>query len=145
MYGSIPGWMAYNTERGLDTGEILDPESLPVLVRASDYIRFHYVVNFMAGYDDTLPEVEMATYEAANIEKETPGFFNGVYTPSQAKVLVNIESIRWERIPDSREVGLDHNKMVPVSLKIDMMLRRFMRSNSRVGLVSLGRVSERDL
>lgn len=137
MYGTLAGWQSYVLARGI-TGQLIDDDSLPALVRASDYIKYHYVVNFIVGYDDTLPEVEMATYEAACIENLEPNFFSRKFTPSDAKVLMQVDSLRWEKVTRSRMDDLDNSPMVPVSTKVEMYLRRFMRTKSNVGLLSVG-------
>jgi len=141
MYGSLSGWQDYVDARGITGQTITDPGSLPVLVRASDYIKYHYVVNFMSRYDDTVPEVELATYEAACLENITPGFFDRTFSPGEAKMLVAVDSIRWEKITASRQEDLDNNVMVPISTKIDMYLRRYMRLQGSCGLRSIGSVS----
>jgi len=141
MYGSLSGWQAYVEARDIANQSISDPGSIPVLVRASDYIKYHYVVNFMPQYDDTVPEVELATYEAACIENTKPGFFERTYSPGEAKMLVAVDSIRWEKVTASRQEDLDNNVMVPISTKIDMYLRRYMRLKGSCGLRSIGSVS----
>lgn len=141
MYGTLARWQAYVSARGIEGQTITDPDSLPVLVRASDYIKYHYVVNFMSGYDETVPEVELATYEAACLENTAPGFFERQITPAEAKVLVAIDSVRWEKMAASRQETLDHNTLVPVSTKIDMYLRRYMKLRSTLGLRSVGSVA----
>jgi len=140
MYGSLSGWQQYVAARGITGQPITDPGSLPVLVRASDYIKYHYVVNFMSQYDDTVPEVELAAYEAACLENTTPGFFERTLSPGEAKMLVAVDSIRWEKVTASRQEDLDNNVMVPISTKIDMYLRQYMRLRGSSGLRSIGPV-----
>lgn len=139
MYGSIAGWRAYNNERGI-TEPVVEESSLPALVRASDYIKYHYVANFRSGYDENVPEVELAAYEAANIEAVTPNFFTKTYEPAKAKVLLAVESLRWEKVAQGRTNELDQNHMVPISTKIETYLRRYMAFNHLTGLRSIGTV-----
>lgn len=137
MYGSIQGWADYVAQRGIVGQDITDANT-PALVRASDYIKYHYVANFKRGYDETLPEVELATYEAACIENATPAFFERTLNPSEAKVLVAVDSIRWEKVASSRLDSPDNSQLVPISTKIDMYLRPYMRFKSSAGMFSVG-------
>lgn len=96
MYGSVADWRAYALARGNNAPTAASDEVAgAALLRASDHIQYLYVANLLPGYDDTLSVVEPATYEAANIELTTPGFFSKTYTPSEQKVLTGVGSIRW--------------------------------------------------
>jgi hypothetical protein len=68
-YGDLAGAKAYWAARGVDTpGE--DAAILAALQRGSDYIRFHYVAEFVTpAPDDVIAE---AAYEAAKAEIDTP-------------------------------------------------------------------------
>lgn len=136
MYGSIEGWQEYVASRGI-TGQTIDETSLPALVRASDYVKYHYVVNFRSPYGEDVPEVELATYEIACIENTTPGFFSTTFIPSEAVTLVNVDSIRWERTYKKDEAP-DHSSLVPISTKADNYLRPYMRMKSNAGIFSVG-------
>ena len=96
MYGSLEAWRAYAAERGDNAPtEAQDAVATAALVRASDYIQFRYVVNLAAGYDETLPIVEQATYVAALLELAMPGFFSKTYTEAEQKVLTEVKGIKW--------------------------------------------------
>tara|TARA_B100001179_G_scaffold223739_1_gene201633 strand:- start:1876 stop:2298 length:423 start_codon:yes stop_codon:yes gene_type:complete len=137
MYGTIDGWANYVEERGI-TDQDITSANLPALVRASDYIKYHYVANFRRGFDENVPEVELATYEAACLENTTNGFFERTLNPSEAKVLIAVDSIRWEKVSANRLDTPDNSQLVPISTKIEMYLRPYMRFNSSVGLMSVG-------
>lgn len=138
MYGTVAGWQTYVTERGITGQTITDPASLPALVRASDYIKYHYVANFMSKYSDAEPEVILATYEAACFENTKPGFFQRTVTPSRASALVATKNIRWERLSPSQIEPLDNSQLVPINTKVEMFLRPFMRMRHMSGMFSVG-------
>lgn len=140
MYGTFDGWLEYGVARGLVVDGIAegDPNSVAALNRASDYIKYHYVANFRSKFNDTLPEVELATYEAATIEFNDPHFFERRLTPSDAKVLVAVESIRWEKISANRTDQLDQSALMPVSIKIENYLRPYMRFRNSTVLRTIG-------
>lgn len=138
MIGTITEWRAYATARGVtEPSAASDADATAALVRGSDYVIYHYVANFIPGYDETVPEVELATYEAASIELATPGFFSTVYTPDQRKVLVGVDSIKWQ-VAEGGKGDLDREAAMPVSAKIDAMLRRYMQRNMRFGITAIG-------
>lgn len=103
MYGTIAGWRAYSTARGDNAPTAAaDAAATAALVRASDYVRFRYVANLLAGYDATftptghdLPLIEEGAYIAASFELATPGFFSKTYTASEQKILTEVKGIRW--------------------------------------------------
>ena len=101
MFGTIADWRAYATARG-NTAPTAASDALATaaLVRASDHIQYAYVAQFLPGYDETAPEVEPATYEAANYELATPGFFAKVYTPGDRKVLTKVEFVKEAVSPE---------------------------------------------
>lgn len=92
------------------------------LVRASDHIRYRYVANLAAGYDDTLSVVDPATYEAANLELATPGFFAKTYTPDQQKFLTQVGNIKWTVVGD----GKSTYGAAPVSTLIEAMFEPYI-------------------
>lgn len=122
-YGSLSAWRAYAAERGN-----LAPTQAPgdvagaALVRASDHIRYRYVANLLPDYDDTLDVIEFATYEAANLELATPGFFAKTYTPAQQKVLTQAGSIKWTVVGNG---GATYGAQ-PVSTLIEAMLEPYV-------------------
>lgn len=91
-------------------------------MRASDHIRYSYVANLLCGYDDTLAVVEPATYEAANLELETPGFFTKTFTPDQQKVLTQAGGIKWTVVGDANRPGAS----APRSTLIDAMFAPYL-------------------
>ena len=96
MYGTIEDWRAYATARGNSSpSSATDADATAALVRASDYIKYRYVANLLPGYDETLEIVEYGTYEAANLELATPGFFTKTYTEAERKVLTEVKGIKW--------------------------------------------------
>lgn len=92
-YGTLTDWIAYAAARGQTVAD--DAASAAALVRGADHIKYRYVARLNAPYDDTLEVVEPATYEAAWLELQTPGFFSTSYTPAQQKVLTEVKGIKW--------------------------------------------------
>ena len=120
MTATVAGWISYAAARGDTVAD--DVDSAAALVRATDYVTFHYVSRFAAGYDLTSPNVDEAIYEAAKLELAKPGFFNKTFTPAEQKVLVQVDSIRRQPVGDmSGSVAA-----MPVSAKIEAMLRPYM-------------------
>lgn len=136
MYGTLTDWQAYALARGNTAptdAAAVDAEA--ALTRASDYVRFTYVEHFLEGYDDTLPVVAYATYEAANLELATPGFFTKTFTPDQQKILTQVDAIKWT--PTGSADGADGAR--PVSTMIDAMLSPYIASKGAgIGLLSVG-------
>lgn len=104
MYGTLAAWRAYALERGDNAPTAAsDADATAALVRASDYIRFRYVVNLLSSYDPltftppgyTLPLVTEAAYVIASIELATPGFFAKTYTQAESKVLTEVKGVKW--------------------------------------------------
>lgn len=96
MYGSLAAWRSYASARGNQSPtDASDADVSAALVRASDYIKYRYVVNLLSGYDETLDEVAFATYEAANLELGSVGFFAKTYTEAERKVLTEVKGIKW--------------------------------------------------
>ncbi|WP_099867225.1 hypothetical protein [Pararhizobium haloflavum] len=46
--------------------------------------------------------VEHAAYEAALIERRTPGFFSKTYTAAERKVLTQVKGIKWTVVGDAK-------------------------------------------
>lgn len=136
--GTLEEWRAYATARGNPApAEADDVPANAALVRATDYIRHHYVAQFLPGYDESLPIVESAVYEAANFELETPGFFSQTFTPAQQKVLTRAGDIQWTVSggTDSRDAWANAS---PTSTRIAAMLAPYMPGKYRVGLRAVG-------
>lgn len=133
IYGSIAAWRVYATERGNGApAEATDPVASAALQRASDYIFFHYEKKAIC----TIPAdvLEAAAYEAANLELTTPGLFRTSYTPAEAKVLTEVDGIKWTLIGD----GMTVSSMMPVSSIIEAMLDDYVARSVGVGLRALG-------
>ena len=65
-------------------------------------IRLRYVPLMLSGYGvdfiptgSDLPLVEEASYVAAGLELETPGFFSKTWTAAEQKVLTEVRGIKW--------------------------------------------------
>lgn len=129
MIGTIAAWRIWATARGDNAPTAADDTvATAALTRASDYIMFSYVGCFYAGYDETSPNVEEATYVAAGLELATPGFFSSTYTPSQQKVLTEVRGIKWTPVGDAS--GPD--SAAPVSSLINSMLKNYFPSEDLV-------------
>lgn len=132
MYGSLAEWRAYAAARGNDAPtDATDEVAGAALLRASDHIKYRYVANLLPAYDDTLEVVEPATYEAANLELATPGFFTKTYTPSQQKVLTQADDIKWTLVGGaSKTYGA-----TPTSTLIDAMFEPYTSDRDAAGFM----------
>lgn len=133
-YGTIADWRAYALERGNSKPtEASDEDAQAALTRATDYIQFKYVSCFFPSYDEENEKVrnlvERAAYVAASIELDNPNFFTKVFTPSEQKVLVGVDTIRWQVTGDAS----NPDNSVPVSTLIEAMLGCF-RGHAVTGL-----------
>ena len=118
-YGTIADWRTYAAERGNNAPTAAaDDVATQALIRASDYIRMHYVMRFGSQCSETDAAVVEATYIAASHELTTPGFFTTAITLSQAKVLTKVDAIQWT--PIKSDAGID--SMIPTSSAIDALL-----------------------
>lgn len=119
MTATVAGWIAYAAERGTVIED--DATSASALVRAQDYITYHYVNRFAAvSVDETI--LDNSVYEAANLELSTPGFFSRTYTPDQQKVLTEVKGIKWTVRGDAS----GSEAATPISTKIEAMLRPYL-------------------
>lgn len=137
MYGSLVAWRAYATARGNPAPAAAnDTVAGAALTRASDYIQYRYVANLLPGYDDSLAVVEPATYEAANLELATPGFFTKTYTPAEQKVLTGVGPIKWTVTGDASKTA----SAWPTSTLIDAMFWPYLCDRDAPGflLMSIG-------
>lgn len=133
MIGTIAGWRTYAADRGNTAPtSASDADATAALVRASDYITYHYVQNFTVAVDDAT--VEAATYEAANLELATAGFFSQTYTPDQRKVLTGVKGITWTVVGGAK--GAD--AAMPQSTLIEAMLGKYTGRNVGLGMRSVG-------
>lgn len=138
MIGTIAGWRAYALARGNNAPTVAtDALATAALTRASDHILHFWVRQFISG-DETSPYVEDATYVAADLELETPGFFSITYTPAQQKVLTEVKGIKWTLKPGAEGADAWANA-TPVSGLIAAMLDDYMPGRWRVGLAAVGR------
>ena len=144
MYGTIAGWRAYATARGNGAPALADDaDATAALTRASDMIRLRYVPNLLPGYgvDFTppghdLPLTEEAAYIAAGYELATPGFFSRSYTAAEQKVLIQVQSIRWQVTGDASKTYA----AMPVSTLIEAMFEPYTinRDDNGFLLMSIG-------
>ncbi|MPT25127.1 MAG: hypothetical protein E2577_20355 [Starkeya sp.] len=144
MYGTIVGWRAYSTARGNGAPALADDaDATAALTRASDMIRLRYVPNLLPGYgvDFTppghdMPLTEEAAYIAAGYELTTPGFFSKSYTAAEQKVLVQVQSIRWQVTGDASKTYA----AMPVSTLIEAMFEPYITDRDANGflLMSIG-------
>ena len=102
MYGTIADWRTYAEERGSSAPTNADDaDATAALVRASDYIKYEYVSRLTSGYDETLDVVELATYEAANHELTTVGFWVKAFTPSEQRIVTRVGEISFQPVGES--------------------------------------------
>lgn len=120
MAATVADWITYAAARGDTVAD--DADSAAALVRAQDYIAYHYVNRF--GNAVTVDEgvLDAATYEAAKLELATPGFWSKTYTPDQQKVLTKVGDIQWT----VRGSASGSDAATPVSTKIEGMLRPYL-------------------
>lgn len=133
MYGTLAGWRAYAAARGNAAPiEATDPVATAALQRASDYIYYHYAKKAVA----VIPaeDLEAAAYEAAALELSKPGFFTKTYSPAEAKVLTEVDGIKWTVIGD----GISGGGMMPTSSLIDAMLEDYIGRSVGIGFRSIG-------
>lgn len=122
MIGTLAEFRTYAAARGnTKPTDAADADATAALVRASDHIRFAYVARFAAGYDETAPNVDAATYEAALLELAKPGFFSKTFTPGERKVLTEVKGIKWQVVG-----GSGNGSASPVSTRVEDMLRPYM-------------------
>ena len=126
MAATIGGWIDRAAERGVTVAD--DTEAAQALVRASDYVRIHYVVRY--GLPEDHQGVDEAVYIAAGYELATPGFWSKTYTPAEQKVLTKVDKIQWT------PAGVAHgpSAALPVSPDIHALLAP---RNSFVGMAVL--------
>jgi len=75
--------------------------------------------------------VEPATYEAANLELATPGFFTKTYTPDQRKVLTAVDDIKWTVVGG----GSSTYGAQPVSTLIEAMFEPYIIDRDAPGFM----------
>ena len=130
MYGDLTGFRSYHTERGNTApADAQDADANAALVRASDYIEFHYVNRLATAYDETLPEIEQATYIAAGFELSKPNFFSKTFTESERTVLTKLEGMSWQVVGDASST----DAMSPRSNLIEAMLRPYLNNSEYSG------------
>lgn len=124
---TVDDWITYAAARGDTIAD--DALSLQALTRAGDYIEHRYVANLRAPYTATSLEalIDKATYEAAKLELATPSFFSKTFTPSQQKVLTQVDTIKWT----STGVASGTYAEFPTSTLIDAMFAPYI--NDRDG------------
>lgn len=134
MAADLAGWRAYAAARGNQAPTAADDAvAEAALLRGTDYIQYRYVANLLPGYDGTLAVVEPATYEAANLELATPGFFTKTYTPGEQKVLTEVKGIKWTVIGDASKPG----SAQPASTLIEAMFAPYIGDADAFGYAVL--------
>lgn len=118
MTATVAGWITYAAARGTTVAD--DADSAAALVRAADYIEYHYLNRVGSTPPDTISD--NATYEAATLELATPGFWTKTFTPDQQKVLTKVGDIQWS----VRGSASGTDAATPVSTKIEAMFRPYM-------------------
>ena len=88
------------------------------ILRAQRYIAARYNGRWTDELTPVPAPVTYAIIEAALIEARTPGFFARTYTPSEAKVLVEVRGVKWERVGGS--------DMTPTSTIVDSLLAPYL-------------------
>ena len=117
MTVSFGNWQAHALERG--TVVVDDAASRAALVRGQDYISFEYLNRVSKTVPDDISD--MAVYEAASFEVETPGIWSKVFTSAE-KTLVKVGEIQWS--PSTSTGG--NGGETPKSTKIEGMFRPYM-------------------
>jgi hypothetical protein len=124
MYGTLAGWIAYASDRGFSQpADAVESDALAAMVRASDYIKYKYVANLLPGYDETFQVVIDATYEASLLELLSPGVFNRTVDFDKRKVLVQVDTIRWQLFGGEDMSGDVYST---ISTKIESMFRPYV-------------------
>lgn len=138
MIGNLPDFQAYASARGNEAPSLADEEvAAQALLRASDYVSFNYVLQFLPGFTEASPHVDSAVYEAAILELETPGLFTTTYTLDQRKVLTQVDTIKWSLVEGSSGKS-DFEKAAPTSTRIEAMLSPYMPGSVGFGVRSVG-------
>lgn len=141
MYGTIADWRTWATARGDSAPtDATDGDATAALQRASDYIKYNYVVHFISGYDETSDGVEEATYIAAGLELATPNFFTTNFTPTQQKVLTAVGAIKWTPVTE-KSGNSDVPMSAPRSTMIDAMLNRYVGNDIGFSIKAIGETS----
>lgn len=137
MAATVAAWITYAGLRGDTVANDADSEA--ALVRAQDYIAHRYLNRLLPGLDaDTLAVVEPATYEAAKLERATPGFFTKTFTPDQQKVLTEVKGIKWTPVTGGKGGFED---ATPVSTLIEAMFDPYVtdRRGPFYGFMTVGK------
>lgn len=132
-YGTVADWRVYATARGNSAPtEATDPVASAALQRASDYVYFHYETKAFR----TIPEelLEVAAYEVANVELASPGFFRKAYTPAEAKVLTEVDGIKWTVTGKATDAA----SMMPTLGIVETMLEDYIGRSNGVGFMAIG-------
>lgn len=132
-YGSVTDWRAYATARGNSAPtEATDPVASAALQRASDYIYYHYEKKAFTPIPEEL--LEAAAYEVASVELASPGFFRKAYTPAEAKVLTEVDGIKWTVIGKATDAA----SMMPTLGLVESMLEDYIGRSDGVGFLAIG-------
>ena len=104
----------------LSAAGVTDLPDAAAIIRGQRYVASRWNGRWIADMDPLPDAVKHAVIEAAAVEAKTPGFFARTYAPAEAKVLVEVKGIKWERV--------GNGDMVPASTIIDGLLSGYVRS-----------------
>lgn len=97
MIGTTDGFRAFAIDRGIEAvSGATDADLSAALVRAEDYLRAHYPRAVTAGGD----ALDLAAYHVAVAELEAPRSLSRTYAPGERKVLVEVQGVKWQALPD---------------------------------------------
>lgn len=129
MIGNIADFRAYHQDRGnAAPTDATGADATAALIRATDQMEFHYIPRLTV--DETSATVIDATYVLAGIELGSPGIFSKVYTEADAKVLTEVNGIKWTLTGSG---GADAS--IPVSTRVEQMLSPLMRVSDFCGVM----------
>ena len=117
---TVADWIAHAAARGQTIAD--DADSAAAIVRATDYITYHYISRFASGCDANSDNVDKAIYEAAGFELTTPNLFSTIFTPDQQRVLTKAGDLSWT--VTGKADGADG--ATPVSNRVEAILRPYM-------------------
>lgn len=120
--------LSYTARGNAEPETAADDKVAAALIRASDYIQAHYVARF-SDQDTSQPEVVQAVYITAGYELDKPGFFSKTFTPSEQKVLTEVNGIKWTPVGNAS----GPESAAPRSTVIEALLTPFL--NVSVGVL----------
>lgn len=119
---------AYHQDRAnADWGSATTGARDAALRRGQDFIAREYNTRWTSVFDnsDVPVEVKLAIYEAALMELRKPGTFSPTTTGQDAKMLVGVGSLRWERLGETK----GSEALLPTIRHIDNLLMPVTSAN----------------